>query len=219
MTYEEFITKHNLHLDLTWKGFEVLQPTTKDAKPWPGFKWEYNVYKQLQWGRSAMHGDYTQGIGHGEFDTNWKGKVSLYYNADIGLYFKQAFSKHFCYTLVSQGMEQPIENNVGIGTYRQARTAEECRPWFKFEDPDSRFRGPQYFVTRPTFPDILDSLRSDAECAYPTFEEFADNLGYDSDSRSAEKIYLACCEIERKLRRLVGGKGMVELLEVVVVGR
>jgi hypothetical protein len=77
------------------------------------------------------------------------------------------------------------------------------------------FFGPKYFVTRPTFPDILDSLRSDAECAYPTFEEFAAELGYDPDSRSAEKIYLACCETERKLRGLVGGKGMVELLEEV----
>ena len=33
MTYEDFITKHNLHLDLTWKGFEVRPPATKDAQP------------------------------------------------------------------------------------------------------------------------------------------------------------------------------------------
>ncbi len=46
MTYEQYITKHNLYLDLTWKGFEVRQPTTRDDKPWPGFKWVYEVHRQ-----------------------------------------------------------------------------------------------------------------------------------------------------------------------------
>ena len=64
MTYEEFITKHNLHLDLTWKGFEV-----KDAgiagNAWPCFKWQYHVTVGND--RVALIGDYTQGIGHGKW--------------------------------------------------------------------------------------------------------------------------------------------------------
>ena len=216
MTYEEFITKHNLHLDLTWKGFEVRQPTTKDDEPWPCFKWIYEVRRQTQHSSSlTMRGEYTQGIGHAHTDKDLYANRKLDYDPKVGLYFRLPPS-HRCHPVVSQGMESPITEQQARGDGRlKARTAEECRPWFKFEDPYGGFRGPQYFVIRPTFPDILDSLRNDAECAYPTFEEFAAELGYDSDSRSAEKIYLACCEIERKLRGLVGGKGMVELLEEV----
>ena len=194
MTYEQYITKHNLHLDLTWKGFEV-KDAGKAGNAWPGFKWQYHVTVGND--RIALVGDYTQGIGHGELESKWKAKGSLRYDPKIGLCYVLHSGAAFC--VVKQGIETATK-----------------RPWFQFEDPDMRmFFGPKYFVTRPTFADILDSLRNDAECAYPTFEEFADNLGYDPDSRSAEKIYLACCEIERKLRGLVGGKGMVELLEEV----
>ena len=208
MTYEQYITKHNLHLDLTWKGFEVRQPTTKDDKPWPGFKWVYEVRRQTQHSSSlTMRGEYTQGIGHGKWYGLLAGESrnrgSIAYNPKVGLYFK--LHSGGCYPVVTQGEGKPYGEKADLPK----------RPYFQFEDPDCRFKGPQYFINRPTFPEILDSLRSDSECAYPTFEEFADNLGYDSDSRSAEKIYLACCEIERKLRRLVGGKGMVELLEEV----
>lgn len=200
MTYEDFITKHQLKLDLTWKGFTV-RDAGKNGNAWPCFQWIYEVRRQTPHSSSlTLRGNYTQGLGNGRLDDKWENRGSVRYDSKVGLYFR-LFSGG-CYKLLNQGQE--------------AAPASAQRPWFIFEHPDTRrLFGPKFYVNRPTFPDILDSLRSDAECAYPTFEEFAAELGYDSDSRSAEKIYLACCEIERKLLGILGRKGLVELLEEV----
>jgi hypothetical protein len=65
---------------------------------------------------------------------------------------------------------------------------------------------------RPDACDVLHSLLMDAEaidCA--TFEEWADNFGYDADSRSAEATYRACLEIGLKLRAGLGDAALAEL--------
>jgi len=58
----------------------------------------------------------------------------------------------------------------------------------------------------PTVRDVLQSLQSDASDIHAgcTFEEWADSLGYDSDSRRALAVYLACQEIHGQLRKLFG---------------
>ena len=56
----------------------------------------------------------------------------------------------------------------------------------------------------PTVADILNALRSDAECASGTFRDFCDDLGYDEDSRKALAIYHECQKIADNLRRLLG---------------
>lgn len=58
----------------------------------------------------------------------------------------------------------------------------------------------------PIYPDVYDvesSLTLDALCIESTlgFEGFCANLGYDPDSRKAEKIYFACQEIFASLVR------------------
>lgn len=70
---------------------------------------------------------------------------------------------------------------------------------------------------KPILPDTCDvihSLVSDAsviDCA--TFEEWASDLGYDTDSRKAETIYRACLEIALKLRNGIGDAAMHQLAE------
>lgn len=61
--------------------------------------------------------------------------------------------------------------------------------------------------TPPDVADVLDSLASDASCYdnARTFEEFANDLGYDPDSRKAESIYNKCGQISKALRDLLGG--------------
>jgi hypothetical protein len=60
--------------------------------------------------------------------------------------------------------------------------------------------------TPPTVAGVLDCLQSDAriaeECA--SFEDFCSYLGYDSDSRKAEKIYKALKRQAAKLRTFLG---------------
>jgi hypothetical protein len=43
----------------------------------------------------------------------------------------------------------------------------------------------------------------DADTADSTFQDWADELGYDSDSIKALSTYQACCEIAQQLRRLI----------------
>lgn len=59
--------------------------------------------------------------------------------------------------------------------------------------------------TPPTTEDVLDSLRSDAESvAWSTFEDWCLELGYDTDSRRAERSYHACQENAQRLRLFLG---------------
>lgn len=52
---------------------------------------------------------------------------------------------------------------------------------------------------------VLECLLSDASVEYNrSFEDWAGDLGYDTDSRKAEKIYKACLKIAKKLHALLG---------------
>lgn len=65
---------------------------------------------------------------------------------------------------------------------------------------------------QPKAEDVLWSLVSDSDVLdYPTFEDWASNLGMDTDSRKAESTYRACLEIALKLRNTVGEAGMETL--------
>jgi hypothetical protein len=65
---------------------------------------------------------------------------------------------------------------------------------------------PEPTPTPPDIKTILWNLISDAATLeyVDSFEEWARELGYDPDSRKAEKIYHACEEETRKTRRLLG---------------
>ena len=76
------------------------------------------------------------------------------------------------------------------------------------------FSGDVYVMTgRPTIlpslPDVLYSLVVDASVLdHSSFEDWASDFGYDTDSRAAEKIYRACLEIALKLRAALGEAGL-----------
>jgi hypothetical protein len=71
-------------------------------------------------------------------------------------------------------------------------------------------------LTPPTAADVVYSLMSDAEAAdYATFEEWAAAAGYDTDSRSAEKIYNACRAIALDLYRVFGAAVLDRLRPIV----
>ena len=61
------------------------------------------------------------------------------------------------------------------------------------------------WTREPDSYDVLEALLSDASVAgYDQFEQWAADLGYDPDSRRAEKIYHACVEQTAQLRQLLG---------------
>lgn len=58
----------------------------------------------------------------------------------------------------------------------------------------------------PTAEIVASSLVMDANYGEDLFEEFCENLGYDSDSMKAHKIWEACRDTELRLRRMFGDK-------------
>ncbi len=78
---------------------------------------------------------------------------------------------------------------------------------FEGQTITSPFSQGSAFDRPPTARDVLSSLVMDASCAdEPTFEDFCSSLGYDSDSRTAERIWHACRDTELQLRRMFGAK-------------
>lgn len=61
------------------------------------------------------------------------------------------------------------------------------------------------YPNEPTLESLLYCMQSDARAGdHSTFEEFASEFGYDEDSRKAEKIWIACREVDAKMRDLLG---------------
>lgn len=56
----------------------------------------------------------------------------------------------------------------------------------------------------PTVGEVLASLRYDAQAGQGSFDDFCSELGYDADSREAERVYKACIAIRGKMERVFG---------------
>lgn len=67
-------------------------------------------------------------------------------------------------------------------------------------------------VPQDTPAEVLDALVLDAACYLDAqdFEDFAESLGYDPDSRTAERVYMACGEVAKWLERFLGGRAELE---------
>lgn len=69
-------------------------------------------------------------------------------------------------------------------------------------------------IPPPSIADVLYSLIQDASAIdYATFEQWAQDMGFDADSRKGETIYRACLQTGLALRAAVGEKGLAELQE------
>lgn len=66
----------------------------------------------------------------------------------------------------------------------------------------------------PTAEDLLDCVSSDAASIENTksFEEWASELGMDTDSRKAERAYKAVCSQVEKIRQFLGEEAYAQLL-------
>lgn len=70
-------------------------------------------------------------------------------------------------------------------------------------------------IPAPKLRDVLYSLVQDANAIdYDSFESWAAEYNYDSDSRAAERAYRACLDIALKLRAMLGDTVITELREV-----
>lgn len=69
-------------------------------------------------------------------------------------------------------------------------------------------------IGAPPLAEVLQCLLTDATALdYATFEQWAEDTGFEADSRRAEAIYRACLDIGLKLRRMLGDAAMDRLRE------
>jgi len=101
-----------------------------------------------------------------------------------------------------------------VGRARQADKTSGVRPAIPRDyKSDYRFGVELVAVPPPTLRDVLYSLVRDSQSVLdaPCFEEWASELGYDTDSREAERTHQACARISMDLMRLIGRTGIARL--------
>lgn len=70
-------------------------------------------------------------------------------------------------------------------------------------------------IPAPSLADVLFCLCADSDVLnYANFEQWADNFGYDPDSRKGEAIYRQCLEIALSLRAAIGDNELSELCQL-----
>ncbi len=69
-------------------------------------------------------------------------------------------------------------------------------------------------VVEPTLADVMCCLLSDSQCCSGTFEDFCNELGYNSDSIKALNTYLACQATRNGMIKVFGAELLDELSQL-----
>jgi hypothetical protein len=97
---------------------------------------------------------------------------------------------------------KPIEDRQYLGESKLGLSQEDKTNWKRVYG-DEAWNNP-LMLEVPCQWTVLDSLFLDAGCGDQTFVDFCDDLGYNNDSISALKTYMACQENGVKLRKALG---------------
>lgn len=74
---------------------------------------------------------------------------------------------------------------------------------------------PHYGIPKPDIAGVMYALHHDADVMnYRTFEEWASEFGYDTDSRKAESTFRACLEIGHKWHANIPADVRMEIGEI-----
>jgi hypothetical protein len=111
-------------------------------------------------------------------------------------------------------------DHVSIKNLDLLRAKNECCETGKYHNGFSgnieikRVSGKAVKFPTPTIDEVLYSLNNDSDVANYSFEEWAENYGYDSDSISANNIYLACQKTAKEFRKMLSSRQRAELTEL-----
>jgi hypothetical protein len=98
--------------------------------------------------------------------------------------------------------------------YSNQAVEAECDTGLNHVRLTSRGLIPSKVKIEPNIVDVMYSLVLDSNVLdYPTFERWASDFGYNSDSRQDEKTYKACLDIALKLKNGLGDTVLNELRE------
>jgi len=140
-------------------------------------------------------GDWMEGTAHWEVVLQGAhGSHNLYYSMGPGLrQYKKSLGYNDRSTL---GYPNVLPYKAGAPAHKPYHCSIiQAQAWEAVTEP-----------TRPTLADVLESLGMDwASIENSTaFEDWADELGYDTDSRKAEQTYRACQESALRCRQAIG---------------
>ncbi len=85
----------------------------------------------------------------------------------------------------------------------QGRTL-TCPFWMGAGHEKKGYKGIVLAPPKPTAADVLYSLVADSSACDETFDDWASNCGYDSDSIKANALYLTCQRSGKETRKLLG---------------
>ena len=189
-------------------AFVPFSQSRNKAEKLPSLNWRVTVKRD---GHDVLTTDYSAGMAH---CPGYAGKtVPSTFQPHS---YKNASGKPYPGTASMYRSAKPHEI---LSQYRDAICAAECESGFPMEiDPWGRGtentfkRKPKAPAIAPDPVDVLYSLTLDSGVLdYGTFEDWAAEFGYDTDSRSAEAAYRACLEIALKLRAAIGDAGLETL--------
>lgn len=202
-------------LGLTVKSeFMPFSQSRNKAEKNPSLNWKVTLQRN---GRDVLTTDYMAGCGHCPAKAS---KAPSTYRAKDR---RRADGKPYPGT--TSNYRAPTEAEK-LSDYLEEWRAAECETGLAMEH--TPFAGEANFKPRriresgevqshtvpilPDAADVLYSLLSDSGVLnYSRFEEWAESLGYETDSRKAESIYRACLEIALQLRNAIGETGLQQL--------
>jgi hypothetical protein len=85
----------------------------------------------------------------------------------------------------------------------------DCNEWIATLEYDGKMIETPFFtglaISEPIVDDVIYSLLMDnISSNHTNFEDWAEEMGYDTDSRKAEQTYRNCLESGHKIRMLLG---------------
>ena len=101
----------------------------------------------------------------------------------------------FDYRYITTGDTSETGENWPHHRYSVSLVREDHRPY----SINTEFKSGIGNTTEPTALDVLYSFIADLVNG-ESFEDWCGNLGYDTDSRKAEKVYLACLKQEENIK-------------------
>jgi hypothetical protein len=158
------------------------QPRHGSEKPWESLNWKVTLQRG---GRDILSTDYSQGTGHAPaYALKLKNPSSRY----------EAAMKE---RAIAAEIETGRIHQFGEGLMYDSRTG---------------LRDTRKPIAPPSIGDVLQSLAMDAAVLnYASFEDWAADHGYDSDSRTAESTYRECLAIALAFRAGLGDDRMSEI--------
>lgn len=134
------------------------------------------------------------------------------------VFLRKGFKDNWeCYQFTCILGSESFEYNKGIGHCLNRASAKQYIRKYKSKYEGRLIAEVNFaeFVKMPTSAELIYSLLMDSFTAQDTFEGFCDCCGYDTDSRKALDMYLACQESGNKLRKVLDNS-LIKEIEVIL---